>query len=108
MNIVVTLLFWALALFFLYGARNNWLARGNLRETYRRWGYPDGFHHVTAVLEGVAAILLLVPGTRIVGALLACGVMLAAIGTLLKAGLFRQTMTPGIILALCGLGIAVA
>lgn len=108
MNIVISLFFWALAIFFFYGALNNFLARGNLRETYRRWGYPDGFHYVTAVLEFIAAILLLIPGTRIFGAALASGVMIAAIGTLLRAGLRKQALTPGVVLALSGLGVAVA
>jgi len=108
MDIAAELLFWALAIFFLYGAVNNFLARGNLRETYRRWGYPDGFHLVTATLEFVAAILLVVPSTRIFGAALASCVMIAAVATLLRAGLRKQTIAPGIVLVLSGLGIAVS
>ncbi|KQV36351.1 DoxX family protein [Rhizobium sp. Root1204] len=108
MYIVSEVLFWALAIFFLYGALNNFLARGNLRETYRNWGYPDGFHYVTAVLEFIAAILLIVPSTRIFGAALASCVMVAATGTLLRAGLRKQAIIPGIILAFSGLGVAAA
>lgn len=108
MDIVVASFFWALAIFFVYGALNNFLARGDLRETYRRWGYPDGFHLVTAALEFIAAILLLIPSTRILGAALASCVMIAAIATLLRAGLRKQVFTPGVVLALSGLGVAVA
>jgi len=108
MDIVAILLFWALAAFFLFGALNNFQARGNLRETYRRWGYPDGFHYVTAALEFIAAILLTLPNTRILGAILASIVMIAALSTLLINGLRKQAVTPSIVLALCGLGVAVA
>lgn len=108
MDIVATLLFWALAVFFLYGAVNNFLARGNLRETYRRWGYPDGFHYVTAALELVAAILLATPSTRILGAALASCVMVAAMATLLRARLHKQALTPGVVLVLSGLGFFIA
>ena len=108
MSIVVGLFFWALAIFFLYGALNNFLARGNLRETYRRWGYPDGFHYVTAALEFIAAILLVIPSTRILGTALASCVMIAAMATLLRAGLRKQALAPGIVLAFSGLAAAVA
>ena len=103
-DVVATLLFWALAAFFFYGALNNFLARGTLRETYRRWGYPDGFHYVTAALEFIAAILLAMPSTRLFGAALAACVMVAAITTLLRAGLHKQALAPGFVLVLCGLG----
>ncbi|MBX9455459.1 MAG: DoxX family protein [Rhizobium sp.] len=108
MSIAAELLFWSLAIFFLYGAINNFLARGNLRETYRRWGYPEGFHLVTAGLEFVAAILLAVPSTRIFGAGLASCVMIAATATLLKVGARKPAITPGIVLAFSSLAIAVA
>lgn len=108
MDIAATVLFWALAIFFLYGAINNFLARGNLRETYRRWGYPDGFHLVTASLEFIAAILLAIPSTRLLGAALASCVMIAALGTLLRAGLRRQALAPGIVLAFSGLATVFA
>jgi hypothetical protein len=108
MYIVSELLFWGLAIFFLKGALTNFLSRGKLRETYRSWGYPDGFHNVTAALELIAAILLIVPSTRIFGAALASCVMAAAIVTLLRAGLHKQTLLPGAVLAISGLGGAVA
>ncbi len=108
MSVVITLFFWSLAVFFLYGAYNNFVARGNLRETYRRWGYPDGFHYVTAGLELLASILLVIPSTRIFGSALASLVMIAALATLMRAGLRRQSVAPGIALALSCLGIAVA
>jgi hypothetical protein len=108
MDVATSLLFWALALFFLCGAINNFLARGNLRETYRNWGYPDGFHLVTAALELIVAVLLLIPSTRIIGAALASGVMIAALATLLRAGLRKQAFAPATVLAFSGLGVAVA
>ncbi|MEB2848037.1 DoxX family protein [Endobacterium cereale] len=108
MNIVITLFFYALGIFFLYGALNNFLARGNLRQTYRQWGYPDGFHYVTAALEFIAAVLLFIPGTRLFGAALAAAIMLAAIATLLKAGLRKQSLMPGVVLAFSTIGVAVA
>ncbi|WP_421367982.1 DoxX family protein [Agrobacterium tumefaciens] len=108
MSIAAELLFWLLGIFFLYGAINNFLARGNLRETYRQWGYPEGFHLVTAGLEFIAAILLVFPSTRIFGAALASCVMIAATATLLRAGLHKPAIIPAIVLAFSSLGIAVA
>ncbi|KQS76388.1 DoxX family protein [Rhizobium sp. Leaf383] len=102
------LFFGALALFFAYGALNNFLARGNLRETYRHWGYPDGFHYVTAALELLVAVFLLIPGTRVFGAALAICVMLAALATLFKAGLRKQAVAPAVVLAVSTIGLVAA
>lgn len=108
MDIFVTLLFWSLAIFFLYGAWNNFQARGNVRQMYRNWGYPDGFHLVTASLEFIAAILLAIQSLRIFGAVLASIVMIAAIATLVRAGVRKPIVTPAIVLAFSSLGIAIA
>lgn len=93
-QIAAELLFWVLAIFFFYGAVNNFLARGNLRETYRNWGYPAGFHYVTAVLELVAAIFFAIPSTRVLGSALASCIMIAAILTLWRAGYGNKQSRP--------------
>jgi hypothetical protein len=55
-----------------------------VREAYARWDYPRGYYHITGILELLAATLLAVPETRILGAILAGIIMFGAIITLLE------------------------
>ncbi|MEO4002080.1 DoxX family protein [Mesorhizobium sp. CAU 1732] len=88
------LLAWALAIFFFVGAIGNWIAPANVRAEYARWGYPDWFHYVTAVLELVVAVLLIFASTRVWGVGLGIAVMLAAIATLLIHKEYRHALLP--------------
>ena len=54
-----------------------------LREAYARQRYPRGYREVTGALLAVAAILLAVPATRIVGLVVAVLVMFLSATTLL-------------------------
>ena len=70
----------ALAAFFLFGAWSN--ASGVSAQAYVKWGYPEGFHVVTAACEFLVAIALVFPRTRVYGAALGTAVMVAALATL--------------------------
>lgn len=94
---LVNLLSWALTLFFIVGAVGNWRPSAQHIDDYRRWGYPDWFHNVTAILEFAAAILIFFPQTRIFGAVLGGVVMLAAVATLLKHGEPKPAIAPGVV-----------
>jgi DoxX-like protein len=71
----------ALAAFFVVGSLSNIFAPGSIYEEYLRWGYPHWFHFVTGSLELATAVLLAQSRTRLWGAALGCGVMLAAFAT---------------------------
>lgn len=87
-----------LAAFFLIDAVVNWIAPQSIKGDYQRWKYPRGFNYVTAIVEGVAAVLLLVPSTAIFGAGLACAVMVAAVITVLMHKEYGRAIAPGIAL----------
>ena len=88
-------------LFFIIGAVVNWIAPPKIANDYARWGYPPRFHYLTAVLEGLSAILLLLPTTRLFGATLGALVMSAAALTLLRHRENGHAVVPTVVLGLC-------
>lgn len=86
---------------FAIGAIVNLLAPGSIRSDYVRWGYPEGFRLVTAMLEASVVVLILLPSTRLSGLVLGGLIMLAAIATLVRAGEYRHMIPAAILLALC-------
>jgi len=85
---------WLLAAFFLVGAIGNAFPSAAIEADYQRWGYPYWFHYVTAALELGVAILLVLPGTRLIAGLLGCLVMAAAAGTVLMHGEYTHAIAP--------------
>ena len=69
-------------------------------EHFAHWGYPSWFMYVTGLFELTAAVLLLVPGTRLYGAALLMCVMIGAAITHLRAGEMDQLPVPIFILLL--------
>ncbi|MFN0180181.1 MAG: DoxX family protein [Gemmatimonadales bacterium] len=67
---------------------------------FTRWGYPDGFYRIVGLAEVIAAILLLIPRTALIGAVGVVAVMLGAVGTHLKAGEYGFAPIPLVIGAL--------
>jgi hypothetical protein len=94
------ILAWALAAFFTLGAVINILAPGSTAVEYRRWGYPDWFHFVTGALELATAVLLAVTATRLSGAGLGGGIMLAAAATVVVHGEYVRAAPPVAVLIL--------
>lgn len=91
----------ALAAFFLFGAYSN--ASGVSAQAYVNWGYPEGFHVVTAACELLVAIALVFPRTRVYGAVLGTMVMVAALATLVLNGAAERAVP-----ALLTLAVSVA
>lgn len=102
------ILAWVLAAFFVVGAIGNWIAPANVRAEYARWGYPDWFHYVTAVLELLVAALLLFASTRFWGIGLGAAIMLAAIATLLIHKEYRHALLPTTVLLFLTLQVYLA
>jgi membrane-bound metal-dependent hydrolase YbcI (DUF457 family) len=91
---------WAVAAFFMVGAIGNWIAPPAIRADYKRWGYPNWFHYVTAVLELTTALLLVFPATRVLGAGLGVLVMLFAAATVLRHREFGHAVAPATVAVL--------
>jgi hypothetical protein len=97
------ILAWALAAFFLVGSAINLIAPGSTAEEYRRWGYPDWFHVVTAALELSTAILLVLTTTRLWGAGLGGAIMLAAAATVIFHREYFRAAPPIVVFLLLAL-----
>jgi hypothetical protein len=93
----------ALAAFFVIGFVINTFAVKLVGPEYRRWGYPDWFHFVSGGLELIVALLLPVIATRLFGVALGCGVMLAAVVTVIYHREYPRAAPPFIVFVLLAL-----
>lgn len=89
-----------IAAFFVLGGTMNIFASEQIQADYTRWGYPGWFHYLTGILEWTAAVLIALPATRLIGSLLAAGVMASAAGTVLLNGEFSHAIAPLIVLVI--------
>ncbi|WP_095198189.1 DoxX family protein [Mesorhizobium carmichaelinearum] len=92
---------WLLAAFFVLGAWGNTFVTAEIAADYARWGYPEGFHYLTAIFELTAAVMLIFRPLRLYGSLFGSAVMLAAAGTVLFHGEYAHAMPPFAVLAGC-------
>jgi hypothetical protein len=92
---------WLLATFFLAGAYGNTFVTAGIAADYARWGYPPGFHYLTAILELTAAAMLIFRPLRFYGSLLGSTVMLAAMGTVVFHGEYAHGIPPLVVLSVC-------
>lgn len=95
-----SILAWLVAAFFLVGAIGNAFPSEQIAADYARWGYPDRFHYLTALLELATAALIVYRPTRLYGVRLGSLVMLAALGTLVWYGEYSHAIAPLVVLAL--------
>jgi hypothetical protein len=65
-----------------------------IRESYKTWGYPEGFHLVTGILEVAAAGLMIFASTRYYGLKLGAAITIAAVITLLWHRQFSHLVAP--------------
>ncbi len=97
-----------LAGFFLLGGALNIFASPEIVADYDRWGYPSGFNRLTGLVEWAAALLILLPRTRILGSLLGAAVMAAAALTVLLHGEYGHAVPPLIVMSVSLLTAALA
>lgn len=79
-----TELSWLLAIAFLGAGIFNGLGSASVKDGFIRWGYPDWWNVVTAALEIMAAVLIAVPATRLLGLVLGVAICVAAVATVLR------------------------
>jgi uncharacterized membrane protein YphA (DoxX/SURF4 family) len=69
---------------------------------FARWGYPADFYLLVAAFEITGVVLLLVPRTVGLGALLVVGLMLGAVATHLRVGEYGFAPIPALLAAVAG------
>ena len=73
-----------LSLLFVLVAVLNLAGPGFLLRLYRRWDYPRGFHYVVGLIQGLTALFLAVPETRIWGGILGAMILFVTVVSLLN------------------------
>jgi hypothetical protein len=94
-----SILTWLLVAFFFLGAYGNTFISQENATAYIRWGYPDGFHYVTAFLELLTALLLMRKRSRPYGAGLGTLLMAAAALTTLLNADYGHMLAPIVVLS---------
>jgi hypothetical protein len=97
---------WLAAAAFGLGGVANATGLPKIRTSFTNLGFPGWWCWVTAVVEIVAALLLLVPASRFIGIALGGCVMAAAIVAILARRLYAHLLPPVVfvfLLALAGL-----
>jgi len=93
----------ALGVVFLGAGISKQIARDFWIETFTGAGLPPWFLHVIGLVEMVAAVLVLIPVTRLLGAAIIGLVMIGAVCTHLVEGQFLATLIPLAMLVLVAL-----
>lgn len=93
-----TVLGWLLAIGFALGTWGNLFVSAKAAASYERWGYPSWFHYLTAACELTAAVLLLMPRTRLFGAVIGVVVMGTAVVSIVAAGEAEHAVPAGCVL----------
>ena len=85
---------------FLLGAVINAYGSKAVQDEFVRYGFPSWWCWITAILEFLTAVLLMLRPTFAIGAALGACIMLVAILAIVKARDFRQIAPPSVLLLL--------
>jgi putative oxidoreductase len=95
----LTIVTFAMAAMFLMSGGMKFMAPPEMVENFVRWGYAEWFIYVIGTVEVGAALLLALPATRVVGALVLAVTMIGAAATHLLAGEYLHTFPALVLLA---------
>ena len=98
----VTIFTWITAAVFLLGSVINATGAKGVKEEFDHWGLPQWMRYLAAAMELTTAVLLVVPGTALLGCLVGACVMAGAIATLLKHKEYKHAIAPVTLLAALG------
>jgi hypothetical protein len=85
---------------FLLGAAINASSSKAVREEFVRYGFPSWWCWITAILEFLTAVLLILRPTFAIGVALGACIMVAAIIAVVRARDFRHIPPPAVFLLL--------
>jgi TRAP-type mannitol/chloroaromatic compound transport system permease small subunit len=91
---------WLAAAAFFVGAAVNARGATTIRNDFVRYGYPSWWCWITAALEFLTVVLLLMPSTFSVGITLGALIMIAAIASVMRARSYRHVPPPAVFLIL--------
>ena len=94
---------WILAAGFFGAGLVNAISAPATRSSFVRWGYPQWWGRVTGGLEMAAAVLIVLPGTRVAGLILGAAIIAAAVLTVLRHRDFSHLAPLGVFVALLAL-----
>ena len=89
---------WLLAVVMLFAGGLNLLGPAFVRDEFARFGFPPWTRLAVGGLEWVAALLLVLPGWRAIGAGLAALVLLGVLAVLAREGAWMRLEYPGVLL----------
>jgi hypothetical protein len=73
-----------LSALFVAAAMLNLVAPGFVRQVYQRWAFPRGIYYIAGLAQGLTALFLAVPETRIWGVILGAIVLFITTVSLLN------------------------
>jgi hypothetical protein len=94
---------WLLVAAFFGAGVFNAIGTPATKSSFVRWGYPEWWCRLTGGLEIVAAVLIALPGSRIVGLALGAVIIAAAVLTVLRHREFVHLAPLSVFVALLAL-----
>lgn len=95
-----------LVVFFVLGGLINAAAPGPIHREFARWGFPGWFHWIVAVVELVAAALMILPMSRLAGYGMGACAMLGATVVVVHHREYLHALMPATVLGIIMLAFA--
>jgi uncharacterized membrane protein YphA (DoxX/SURF4 family) len=97
---------WLLAFAFTGAGIGNAAGGAAIQAQFQRWGYPAWWNFVTAALEVLDAVLIVLPETRLFGLALGAVVMIVATATVIWRREYKHLPPCVVFIALIGINLA--